>query len=162
MSVGVPELWRIVETVHDPELPFLTLTDLGVIRHVRSDHDGVRIGVTPTYTGCPATEVIRESLRRALTAAGITAVTIENVLNPPWTTDWITPRGRERLQAHGIVPPAEPASSRQALFGVRAGVPCPRCASSHTQLVSEFGTTPCKALFKCGDCLEPFEYFKCL
>lgn len=161
MAVGVTALWRIVETVRDPELPFLTLIDLGVIRHVRSDHDGVRIGITPTYTGCPATEAIRGSLRQAIEAAGITTVTIENVLDPPWTTDWITPRGRERLLAHGIVPPAVSANGHQPLSGARAA-PCPRCASSRTQLVSEFGTTPCKALFKCGDCLEPFEYFKCL
>jgi len=120
----------------------------------------VEVGLSPTYSGCPATEVIRERVRDALVAAGLEARVVE-VLAPPWTSDWLTARGRERLAQYGIAPPAESVTSPRALTR-RAALVCPRCASERTERLSEFASTPCKALYRCADCREPFEYFKCI
>ena len=146
--------------VADPEIPVLSITDLGIVRDVTVD-DGVTVALTPTYSGCPATEVIEQSVVDALHERGIENVAIERVLSPPWTTDWISDNGRDKLRAYGIAPPAEGASKRDLLRGNRS-IACPRCASLNTSLVSEFGSTACKASYKCKDCLEPFEYFKCI
>ena len=138
----------VLETVPDPEIPVLTITDLGIVRGIVDDPPRVRI--SPTYTGCTATTAIEVGIREALDNAGFYDVYIERVLFPPWTTEWITPRGRERLHAYGIAPPTEGATAE-----------CPLCGSSNTEEVSRFGSTPCKAQWRCTSCLEPFERFKC-
>ncbi len=146
--------------VPDPEIPVLTIADLGIVRDVTVDDDVV-IALTPTYTGCPATEVIEQSVIDTLRRRGIENVSIDRVLSPPWTTDWISDEGREKLREYGIAPPEQGASKRTLLLGERS-IACPRCRSLATDIVSEFGSTACKAAYKCRDCLEPFEYFKCI
>ncbi len=137
--------------VEDPEIPVLTIMDLGIVRGVDCS-DGVEVSLAPTYSGCPATEAIEQSVIAALEEQGVPDVRIKRVLSPPWTTDWISPEGREKLKIYGIAPPERR----------NRPVACPRCGSSNTECVSEFGSTACKASYKCLDCLEPFEYFKCL
>jgi ring-1,2-phenylacetyl-CoA epoxidase subunit PaaD len=155
-------VWRVLESVPDPEIPALSIVDLGIVRHVRWDaEDHLHVGLTPTYSGCPATEVIREFVERALAGAGFADAVIDNVLSPPWTSDWLTQSGREKLRAFGIAPPAESVSSPRRLFGTPI-VSCPKCGSRATERVSEFGSTPCKAHYRCTACLEPFDYFKCI
>lgn len=146
--------------VADPEIPVLTIADLGILRDVRID-DKVTVELTPTYSGCPATEVIEQSVVDALHRQGVENVRIERVLSPPWTTDWISAAGRDKLREYGIAPPAEGGTKRALLHGARS-IACPRCESTDTAVVSEFGSTACKASYKCNDCLEPFEYFKCI
>ena len=141
-------IMAVLEKVPDPEIPVLSITDLGIVRGIAENPP--RVLISPTYTGCPATIAIEMMIREALDAAGFRDVHIERVLFPPWTTDWITERGRERLKAYGIAPP-DPF----------AGTPCPQCGSSDTEEVSRFGSTPCKAQWRCKSCLEPFERFKC-
>ncbi len=137
--------------VEDPEIPVLTIMDLGIVRGVDCS-DGVEVSLTPTYSGCPATEAIEQSVVAALEEQGVPDVRIKRVLSPAWTTDWISPEGREKLKIYGIAPPERR----------NRPVACPRCDSNNTDRVSEFGSTACKASYKCLDCLEPFEYFKCL
>lgn len=146
--------------VADPEIPVLTIADLGILRDVTIGDD-VMVQLTPTYSGCPATEVIEKSVVDALRDKGIENVRIERVLSPAWTTDWISEAGREKLREYGIAPPEKGASKRELLHGA-ASIACPRCASVNTAVVSEFGSTACKASYKCNDCMEPFEYFKCI
>jgi len=146
--------------VPDPEIPVLTITDLGIVRDVAID-DEVVVALTPTYTGCPATEVIEQSVIDALHGHGVKRVAINRVLSPPWTTDWISTEGRDKLREYGIAPPETSASKSALLHGGR-NIHCPRCRSDDTELVSEFGSTACKASYKCSACLEPFEYFKCI
>jgi ring-1,2-phenylacetyl-CoA epoxidase subunit PaaD len=146
-------------TVTDPEIPVLTIADLGVLREVRVAGDTVEIDITPTYSGCPAMRVIEFEIAAALKRAGIERMRIATVLSPAWTTDWLSEEGRRKLAAYGIAPPAG-AASRRALFGEES-VPCPRCGSPRTERLSEFGSTACKALYRCLACAEPFDYFKC-
>jgi ring-1,2-phenylacetyl-CoA epoxidase subunit PaaD len=146
--------------VPDPEIPVLMITDLGIVRDVLVN-DEVVVALTPTYTGCPATEVIEQSVLDTLRAHGVQNVSINRVLSPPWTTDWITEEGRDKLREYGIAPP-ETSAGKRALLNREHPVACPRCASLQTEVVSEFGSTACKASYKCIDCLEPFEYFKCI
>jgi len=146
--------------VPDPEIPVLTIADLGIVRGVSID-DEVTVELTPTYSGCPATEVIEQSVIDVLRKHGVEDVSIRRVLSPPWTTDWISAAGRDKLKEYGIAPPLQGASKRELLHGDR-NIACPRCASLNTAVVSEFGSTACKASYKCSDCLEPFEYFKCI
>lgn len=145
--------------VVDPEIPVLTIGDLGVLRAVRLAGDTVEIEITPTYSGCPAMRVIEIEIETALRDAGIGKFRIATVLAPAWTTDWLSAEGRRKLAAYGIAPPAGQAS-RRALFGADA-VACPRCGSPATERISEFGSTACKALYRCRGCAEPFDYFKC-
>ena len=159
-------VWDLLASIPDPEIPVLTLCDLGIIRHVRwATTDGsqqtLHVGITPTYSGCPATEFIRHSVRAALDGAGYTDAVLEEVLSPPWTSDWLTEQGREKLKSFGIAPPATTVSNPRHLFQPPL-VTCPRCGSKTTERVSEFGSTPCKAHYRCASCLEPFDYFKCL
>ncbi len=146
-----------LDQVPDPEIPAISLTDLGIVREVRTTPPAVVI--TPTYTGCPATLVIETSVRTALDEAGYPAVPVETSLSPPWSTDEITERGRERLLAYGIAPPPRGAAQRTLRGGDT--VACPRCGSTDTTEVSRFGSTPCKALWRCRACCEPFDRFKC-
>jgi ring-1,2-phenylacetyl-CoA epoxidase subunit PaaD len=150
-----------VEQVCDPEIPVLTIADLGVLRSVESAADGaVEVTITPTYSGCPAMDVIGFEVRAALRKAGIDNARVRQVLSPAWTTDWMSEAGKTKLRAYGIAPPAARAS-RRALFGEES-VACPRCGSQDTKKVSEFGSTACKALWRCTACREPFDYFKCI
>ena len=144
--------WRILGSVMDPEIPVLSVIDLGIVRYVRSEGAALRVGVTPTYSGCPATEVIQRSIREALAREKLGEVIVEPVLSPPWTSDWLTEEGRRKLEAFGICAPAARATR----------IACPRCGSHEAECVSEFGSTPCKAHYRCRDCLEPFDLFKCI
>lgn len=156
------DIWDLLGRVADPEIPVLSIVDLGIVRHVSRDSQGrAHVGLTPTYSGCPATEVIRMQVRAALDAAGLADAIIEEVLSPPWSSDWLTAAGREKLHAFGIAPPQEAVMSPRRLWQPQT-IACPRCASRDTQCVSEFGSTPCKAHHRCRACGEPFDYFKCL
>lgn len=151
--------------VPDPEVPAVSVMDLGIVRDVRWSDDELVVAITPTYSGCPATSVIAFEIEAALRAKGIDRLRIERRLSPPWTTDWITEEGRRRLEAYGIAPPAESAGSPSPFDRFLRKPPviaCPRCRSENTYRVSEFGSTPCKAQYQCRDCLEPFDYFKCI
>jgi ring-1,2-phenylacetyl-CoA epoxidase subunit PaaD len=155
-------VWRVLESVMDPEIPVLGVVELGIVRHAHWEPDGqLHVGLTPTYSGCPATDVIRRSVRDALDEAGYEGAVIEEVLSPPWTSDWLSESGRRKLESFGIAPPAHAVSSPRHLFGAPA-IRCPRCGSASTERVSEFGSTPCKAHYRCVACLEPFDYFKCI
>ena len=159
-------VWLVLESVPDPEIPVLSVVDLGIVRHVRWSETGdgrsiLHVGVTPTYSGCPATEVIRHSIETALGQEGYTDAVVEDVLSPPWTSDWVTEAGKRKLLSFGIAPPQASVSSPRHLFHTPI-VACPRCSSRATERVSEFGSTPCKAHYRCTSCLEPFDYFKCL
>lgn len=159
-----PELDRAyaaAASVVDPEIPVVTLADLGILRGVaRADDDSIRVEITPTYTGCPATLAIQLAVEAALAEAGLAHARVVSVLSPAWSTDDITEEGRRRLKAYGIAPP-ETGASRGALFGVET-VTCPHCDSRDTERISDFGSTACKALWRCRTCREPFDYFKCL
>jgi ring-1,2-phenylacetyl-CoA epoxidase subunit PaaD len=161
MTERAAAIWRVLEDVADPEIPVLSIVDLGIVRFVRWDADErLHVGLTPTYSGCPATEVIRGSVKQALARAGHADAQIDTVLSPPWTSDWLSREGRQKLAAFGVAPPAEPVSSPRRLLGDPL-VACPKCGSDSTEKVSEFGSTPCKAHYRCTECLEPFDYFKC-
>jgi ring-1,2-phenylacetyl-CoA epoxidase subunit PaaD len=139
-------LWEVLAEVPDPEIPAVSVVDLGIVRDVSPD----RVTITPTYSGCPATHAIEQSIREALDAAGYRSVRIDTVLAPAWTTDWITPEGAAKLRAYGIAPPSPSGEVR-----------CPQCGSAQVEEVSRFGSTPCKSQYRCRDCLEPFDRFKC-
>ena len=157
--------------VMDPEVPVVSIVDLGILRDVQwldAPEDTCLVTVTPTYSGCPATEVIAQSIRDALVARGVGKVEVRTQLSPAWTTDWMTPQGRDALRAYGIAPPAARASQNDcslaidisALMPGKVVVPCPQCDSRKTRLLSQYGSTACKALYQCNSCLEPFDYFK--
>jgi ring-1,2-phenylacetyl-CoA epoxidase subunit PaaD len=146
-------IWRVLRSVMDPEIPVLSVIDLGVVRYVRSEREALRVGITPTYSGCPATEVILRSIREALAREELGDVIVETVLSPPWTSEWLSEEGRRKLEAFGIAAPTVRTASNAA---------CPRCGSREVERVSEFGSTPCKAHYRCIDCLEPFDLFKCI
>jgi len=155
-------VWDLLSAVPDPEIPVLSIVDLGVVRHVRREADGsLHVGITPTYSGCPATEVIREAVRAALVAGGYAQAVVEEVLSPAWTSAWLSVEGRRKLRAFGIAPPEEEVSSPRRLWHAPV-LTCPRCGSRASERVSEFGSTPCKAHYRCGACGEPFDYFKCI
>jgi ring-1,2-phenylacetyl-CoA epoxidase subunit PaaD len=155
--------WEALASVEDPEIPALSVVDLGVIRYVTLQTDGsLEVGLSPTYTGCPATEVIQNLAEQALAQADVGRYGVKRVLAPAWTSDWITPEGRRKLLQYGIVPPDRSSFSLRDLRRGDRPLACPRCQSMETECVSEFGSTPCKALHRCRACLEPFEYFKCI
>ncbi|MFK7874709.1 MAG: 1,2-phenylacetyl-CoA epoxidase subunit PaaD [Paracoccaceae bacterium] len=154
------EAYAAAAAVPDPEIPVLTIEDLGILRDVTLLDGKATVELAPTYTGCPAVLAIELSVETALRDAGFDPV-IKRVISPPWTTDWITDEGREKLRAYGIAPPQKAANSPRALFG-ETQVTCPRCASTNTTRISEFGSTACKALYRCDACAEPFDYFKCI
>jgi ring-1,2-phenylacetyl-CoA epoxidase subunit PaaD len=157
------DVWAVLESVLDPEVPAVSIVELGMVRFVeRTPEAALRVGISPTYTGCPATDVIVRSAREALEGAGYASVEIETVLSPPWTTDWITEEGRAKLEAYGIAPPVGSSADKRSLFAPSPAVRCPRCKSLQTTRVSNFGSTACKALYQCDECREPFDYFKCL
>lgn len=157
------KIWQLLEDVTDPEVPVLSILDLGIVRGVQVAGEQVTIHITPTYSGCPAMNTISTDIRLRLLAEGITNVAIHNQLSPAWTTAWLTPAGRAKLTAYGIAPPVDGTASGHVLnlFGQDTAVRCPLCQSDNTRLVSQFGSTACKASYQCNDCYEPFDYFKC-
>ena len=148
-------LRAVLAQVPDPEIPCVSVIDLGIVREIADDH----VTLTPTYTGCPATFAIERMIREALDANGFTGVRIDTILSPPWSTDWISDEGREKLRAYGIAPP--PKGAAAASFNNARAAECPRCGSANTEEISRFGSTPCKALWRCKACAEPFDRFKC-
>ena len=152
MRPSVDQIWTWLDAVPDPEIPAISLVDLGIIRDVGFDGETCVVTVTPTYSGCPATSVINMEIKAALNNHGLEQVELKRQLSPPWTTDWISQSGREKLENYGIAPP-QPAGGPAK---------CPNCASTNLERLSQFGSTPCKAQWRCKDCLEPFDYFKCI
>ncbi len=151
----------ILEKVPDPEIPVLSVIQMGVVRNATINGNKVLVKITPTYSGCPAMDVIAEDIIKALSDFGYKAK-VELILSPAWTTDWITQKGRDALAKYGIAPPLSASADKAALLGEKNLVKCTNYGSENTKVVSQFGSTPCKALFKCEDCDEPFDYFKCL
>ena len=159
------DIWALLETVPDPEVPVLSVVDLGVIRGLalipqEVGTDLVRIHITPTYSGCPAMDMIAMNIRIALLGAGYQHIELVQQLSPAWTTDWMSEAGKQKLKAYGIAPPLA-QHNNDALFDASDRIQCPQCNSFHTELISQFGSTSCKALYRCLDCKEPFDYFKC-
>ena len=154
--------------VSDPEIPVVSVVDLGIVRALTwQDDETCEVTITPTYSGCPATQVIAENIEQALRSLGVEKISIRTQLSPAWTTNWMSASGREKLRAFGIAPPAFCSSSTQSAIDISGldnrdmpEIDCPQCGSSHTRLLSQFGSTACKALYRCNDCLEPFDYFK--
>jgi ring-1,2-phenylacetyl-CoA epoxidase subunit PaaD len=151
----------ILAEVMDPEIPVLSITDLGILREVELSGERVIVYITPTYSGCPAMDTIRQDIRKILAKNGIDRVEINQVLSPAWTSDWMSPAGKEKLEAYGIAPPALTSGCALAEAGNDEPDHCPRCRSKNIGLISRFGSTSCKALYRCLDCNEPFDYFKC-
>ena len=154
-------IWNTLRDVPDPEIPVLSIVDLGIVRHVRVADGVVQVGLSPTYSGCPAIAAIKVSVTRELREAGFDRVEVQEVLAPAWSSDWISEEGRNKLREYGIAPPAEAVSNPRRLVRAAPVVACPLCNSVQTHRISEFGSTPCKALYRCASCLEPFDYFKC-
>ncbi|MEL6654697.1 MAG: 1,2-phenylacetyl-CoA epoxidase subunit PaaD [Bacteroidota bacterium] len=158
---GEAHIRELLVEVSDPEIPVLSVMDMGVVREVNWDGDTAKIKITPTYSGCPAMDTIADDIKAKLEGAGY-PTKVQLVLAPAWTTDWINERGRKMLMEYGIAPPMEESADKLALSGNARLVRCTNCGSTNTRLVSQFGSTACKALFQCDDCHEPFDYFKCL
>ncbi len=154
-------IWKLLDSVMDPEVPVISIVDLGIVRDVKLDEGQVNIVITPTYSGCPAMDYIEKDIRETLANEGHETVNIETVLSPAWTTDWLSEKGRIKLQEYGIAPP-EGSIDKSTLLANAKNITCPHCKSVNTELISQFGSTACKALYKCKDCLEPFDYFKCI
>jgi ring-1,2-phenylacetyl-CoA epoxidase subunit PaaD len=170
MLPDIQTVWLWLSQVPDPEIPVISLTDLGIIRNAEWQDDTLVVTITPTYSGCPATSLINLDIEAALRVRGIEKLRLERKLSPPWTTDWISSEGREKLRAYGIAPPVDGTAADGRLVGRVARLAgtsnlvmaCPRCGSTKTEKVSQFGSTPCKASYRCTDCLDPFDYFKCI
>jgi len=168
-KITTEDILKILETVTDPEVPVLSVIDLGIVRKIEIYHKdekpplgGLGVFITPTYSGCPAMDVIKMNIRLALLEHGFGNVEVYTVLSPAWTTEWMTDAGKQKLKTYGIAPPnAVQQVCTPGLFQQEETVQCPHCDSHHTELISRFGSTPCKALYKCKDCHEPFDYFKC-
>lgn len=162
MQVTAAQIHQMLDEVADPEIPVLTIADLGIVREVSvTENSAVKVVITPTYSGCPAMNTIEKEIKEVLEKSGI-SVAVETRLSPPWTTDWMSENGKQKLEAYGIAPPQTGTVNKRTLFGAAPQVRCPHCKSQSTQMISQFGSTACKALYKCNDCLEPFDYFKCL
>jgi len=163
IATSLERAWAVLHSVPDPEVPVLSVCDLGLVRELNATDDAIEVVLTPTYSGCPATEVIAQSVHDALAAAGFAPVTISTRRAPAWTTDWISADGRRKLLAYGIAPPTGDAAVHDGPRPIRIharNVDCPRCGSAQTEKLSAFGSTACKALYRCIACREPFEHFK--
>ncbi|USX26341.1 phenylacetate-CoA oxygenase subunit PaaJ [Oxalobacteraceae bacterium OTU3CINTB1] len=175
-ALSAAQVWSWLAEVSDPEIPVISIVDLGIVRDVRLDDGACTVTITPTYSGCPAMQVIADAITEALHGHGVVDVRLQNQLSPAWTTDWMSEEGKAKLSGYGIAPPAEQVIDISGLRGgtrggalaaisrrpqPRVAIVCPNCGSSHTGITSQFGSTPCKALYKCLDCREPFDYFKC-
>lgn len=159
--VNETSIWKYLEDVPDPEVPVLSIIDLGIVRAVKMEDNNCIITITPTYSGCPAMKHIENAITEKLNKEGIESVKIQTTLSPAWTTDWMSESGKKKLEAYGIAPPVNEID-KSVLFADQPTVPCPLCKSKNTKMLSQFGSTACKALYQCQDCLEPFDYFKCL
>ncbi|HSN60816.1 MAG TPA: 1,2-phenylacetyl-CoA epoxidase subunit PaaD [Ferruginibacter sp.] len=158
ISTEEEKIWQILETVCDPEVPVLSILDLGIVREVKVKDIGIEIIITPTYSGCPAMDAISMDIRLKMIEHGYKNVTITSILSPAWTTDWMSDEGKRKLMEYGIAPP----QYRSVTAGNKEeNIECPQCHSHNTKLLSQFGSTACKALYQCNDCKEPFDYFKC-
>jgi ring-1,2-phenylacetyl-CoA epoxidase subunit PaaD len=161
-TILTKKIWKLLETVMDPEVPVLSVIDLGIVRDVKINNDELQIIITPTYSGCPAMDVISMNIKMVLLEHGYKKLKIISVLSPAWTTDWMSQHGKEKLKAFGIAPPtAKQQVCHTELFHDGETIQCPHCNSYDTKLVSQFGSTACKALYVCENCREPFDYFKC-
>jgi ring-1,2-phenylacetyl-CoA epoxidase subunit PaaD len=161
MLLTEKQIFEWLEAVCDPEIPVLSVLDLGIVRGVNISEEGVEVIITPTYSGCPAMNTIEVNIKAVLQERGIASVKVSSVLSPAWTTDWIGEAGRNKLLQYGIAPPQRETADKNALFQTVRNVPCPLCGSTDTEMISQFGSTACKSLFRCRDCREPFDYFKC-
>ena len=156
-------IFKILEEIPDPEIPVISIVDLGVVRDVKElDNDSIEVTLTPTYSGCPAMKQMEDDVVSKLKSNGYKTVNVKMVYSPAWTTDWLSPEAKLKLQKYGIAPPEESTTDKSFITGKHKAVTCPRCKSKNTLLISQFGSTACKALYKCSDCLETFDYFKCI
>lgn len=153
-------IWNMMKEINDPEIPVLSIIDLGIVRNINTNNGGIEVFITPTYSGCPAMDVISMNIRMCLLQNGFQKIKITQQLSPAWTTDWMTNEGRQKLKAYGIAPPIGKTFDKKYLEE-ELKVECPQCGSQNSKLISQFGSTACKALYQCKDCLEPFDYFKC-
>ena len=158
----ISQAWEALNKVEDPEIPVISVVELGIVRDVIESNGELEVNITPTYSGCPATQVIEEMVIEALQNAKLEPFKVNTVLSPPWSTDLISDEGKRKLKEYGIAPPEDELVDKKALMGEERQVTCPNCGSNNTLMVSQFGSTPCKSHFKCKECLEPFDYFKCL
>ncbi len=156
------EIRKLLSTIPDPEIPVITISDLGVLRQIQWNGDELEVSITPTYSGCPAMKMIEQDILALLKEKGIEKAKVVLVYSPAWTTDWISAEAKEKLRVYGIAPPQHTSVDKGALIGKPKHLACPRCKSEHVEMISQFGSTACKALYKCLDCLEPFDYFKCI
>ncbi|MBL7931987.1 MAG: phenylacetate-CoA oxygenase subunit PaaJ [Bacteroidia bacterium] len=156
------DIFSLLHEIPDPEIPVISIVELGVIRDVNADGKEVTIKITPTYSGCPAMKQMEDDVRKKLLQNGFEKIVIDTVYSPAWTTDWLSAEAKLKLQKYGIAPPEESTNDKSFLTGRPKAVTCPHCKSKNTVLVSQFGSTACKALYKCNDCLEAFDYFKCI
>jgi len=156
-TADIDRLYELLSSVCDPEIPVLTLQDLGVLRDISVNDDEVKVTITPTYAGCPAMDTMRSDIESTLAEAGYQKVNVQQSLSPAWTTDWMSENGRNKLRAYGIAPPVTKSCGQQT-----GQIECPQCGHGEVEKISEFGSTACKALYRCQDCLEPFDYFKCI
>jgi ring-1,2-phenylacetyl-CoA epoxidase subunit PaaD len=160
-TISKEDIWELLKTIPDPEIPVITIVDLGILRDVEIKDDKVIVSITPTYSGCPAMNVISNEIISTLKENGIDSVEIKMVFSPVWTTDWLSDNAKEKLRAYGIAPPEKTSLDKNSLLSEPKVIHCPRCSSANTELISQFGSTACKALYRCIDCKEPFDYFKC-
>ena len=161
--ISKDHIFSLLSEIPDPEIPVISIIELGVIRDITIiDETTIQLKITPTYSGCPAMKQIEDDVRKKLTENGFTNITIITIYSPPWTTDWITTEAKEKLRKYGIAPPENTTEDKSWLTGKIKSIACPRCKSQNTKLISQFGSTACKALYQCAYCLEPFDYFKCI
>jgi ring-1,2-phenylacetyl-CoA epoxidase subunit PaaD len=156
------EIFRLIASIPDPEIPVITIEDLGILRSVHQHAGEVHIAITPTYSGCPAMKMIEQDILAVLKQKGISGGKVDLVYAPAWTTDWMSDAAREKLRVYGIAPPEKATSDKSMITGKPRHLACPRCKSEHVEMISQFGSTACKALYRCLDCKEPFDYFKCI
>jgi ring-1,2-phenylacetyl-CoA epoxidase subunit PaaD len=156
------EIIALLSRIPDPEIPVINIEELGILRNVQVSGDEVVVDITPTYSGCPAMKQIEDDIVKTLKEAGIAKIKVNMVYSPAWTTDWLTEEAKEKLRIYGIAPPEKTTMDKSSITGKPKQLKCPRCGSAHVEMISQFGSTACKALYKCMDCLEPFDYFKCI
>jgi len=162
VPINTESIRESLRKVKDPEIPVVDVLEMGIVRDIYFEDNQLVVTITPTYSGCPAMKEIETDIAKQLLADGFQNVRVATVLTPPWTTDWITPEARQKLLDYGIAPPQESSLDKSTLFGKERNIVCPQCKSANTEMISQFGSTACKALHKCLDCLEPFDYFKCI
>lgn len=159
---SLDDIKKVISEIPDPEIPVISIKELGVLRNIFYDKDRLKVVITPTYSGCPAMDRFQKDITEKLELLEVKNFEIKMQFDPAWTTDWITDEAKEKLRAYGIAPPAHKTNDKNILLGIKQKVECPRCKTKETELVSQFSSTACKAMYRCTSCLEPFEYFKCL